>query len=384
MSVEALAQTAADTMCNDMAETLAVDQTSAVQLRALASEYLKIITTLESRLTTFTQWLNERSELYAFSSLVSSSHVPEDTAQRIITLTTQIKEFIRGSVPEELYDAAFNFQHKLNEILGQKVQMIFVWRDRYGHVETYEVDEKDIIKFDYNKLHQLTGRFGNISKDLRKSLTPLEKQLAQTDQIEQWIAGLQSAYNETSWRYEYGTKGLVLFKDESQNWVPFFVSAQGDINEGYAAALVSDMSNPANWGSNIEWQVATFLMEWVANVDNQSGLLRGDITVGNIEYAVKSAGASTLGLTQLKILARQIIADPNFDINKLRQVQTELEQAANVRNGTLAMLEAELSNVGQSLKDKFGGLDIAAELHQYRQAQSGAKKRRYNSRSDFS
>lgn len=357
MGMEPMAQECAVTGCNDSAQSIASDQTSAKQLRILATRYLALVTTLEERLTTFTGWLDERSVIRAEIAEGKTSRAAEQ-----VVLNNQIKEFIKGSVPEELYSSAFDFQHALNEILGQKVQMIFVWRDKRGHVETYEFEEKDLLKFDYNKLHQLTGRFANMSKQLRASLTPLEKTLIQNDQQEQWLAGLQSAFNETSWRYEHGTKGLVLFKDEMGNWVPFFISAQGDINEGYAAALLSEMNNPENWGSDLEWQVYIFLMEYVANVDNQSGLLHGDITVGNVEYAVKSAGASTLGLAQLKVLAQTIVADPSYDINKLKAKQHELELEARLRNGTLDMLEREVGTIGKGLSDKIAGLDIGAEL----------------------
>lgn len=357
MGMMPMAQEAAATMCEHLAQEAATDQTSANELRILATNYLALVTTLEERLTTFTGWLDERSLIRAEIAEGNTSRAAEQ-----IALNHQIKEFIKGSIPDQLYSSAFEFQHALNRILGQKVQMIFVWRDKRGHVETYEFEERELLKFDYNKLHQLTGRFANLNKQFKASLTPLEKTLIQNDQQEQWLAGLQSAFNETSWRYEHGTKGLVLFKDEAGNWVPFFVSAQGDINEGYAAALLSDMNNPENWGSDLEWQVYTFLMEYVANVDNQSGLLRGDITVGNIEYAVKSAGASTLGLTQLKVLAQTIVADPNYDINKLRALQRQLEMEARVRNGTLEMLQEAVGSIGAGLAGKIAGLDLAAEL----------------------
>lgn len=365
MSMYDMAAEGAQVMTEETANTLAKDETSAKQLRILAENYLSIVTVLEERLTTFTQWLDERS---AIRAQMQSGDTSE--AARMIELNREIKDFIKGSIPEELYSSAFEFQHQLNIILGQKVQMIFVWRDKKGHVETYEIDEKDILKFDYNKLHQLTGRFANMSRQLRASLTPLEKTLVATDEQEQWVAGLQSAFNETSWRYEYGTKGLVLFKDTSNNWVPFFISAQGDINEGYAAALLSDMNNPGSWGTDLEWQVYTFLMEYVANVDNQSGLLRGDITVGNVEYAVKSAGASTLGLTQLKVLAQTIVADPNYDITKLKALQKQLEMEARVRNGTIDMLQEAVGSIGSNIAAKAAGLDIASELA----AQIGRKR----------
>ena len=34
----------------------------------------------------------------------------------------------------------------------------------------------------------------------------------------------------------------------------------------------------------------------IAKVDTESGLLKGDVTVGQTEYAIKGVAASTLGL----------------------------------------------------------------------------------------
>jgi len=41
----------------------------------------------------------------------------------------------------------------------------------------------------------------------------------------------------------------------------------------------------------------------VAKVDDESGLLKGDVTVNQIEYAIKGVSASTLGIKQIKKLA---------------------------------------------------------------------------------
>jgi O-succinylbenzoate synthase len=62
-------------------------------------------------------------------------------------------------------------------------------------------------------------------------------------------------------------------------------------------------------------------MGFVSQVDNISGLLQGDVSKDGIEYGIKSAGASTLGLAQMKKLAQEILATPGFDKNKLLEVK---------------------------------------------------------------
>jgi hypothetical protein len=72
-------------------------------------------------------------------------------------------------------------------------------------------------------------------------------------------------------------------------------------------------------------------MREVGNVDSASGLLQGDVTVGNIEYAIKSANASIPGLAQFGKFAKEILAD-GFDIQKLEEKKEILRKRGRLRN----------------------------------------------------
>ena len=82
----------------------------------------------------------------------------------------------------------------------------------------------------------------------------------------------------------------------------------------------------------MEENIEDYMLQGVALVDNVSGLLQGDVTVGDIEYGVKSAGASVLGLTQITRLAQKILKDANFDVNKLREEKERLRKRGKQRN----------------------------------------------------
>jgi len=78
------------------------------------------------------------------------------------------------------------------------------------------------------------------------------------------------------------------------------VNKQGDIKEAYASVILDRQINSTKLFNNekLDNNVHSF-MEEVSKVDNESGLLKGDVTVGQIEYAIKGVAASTLGIRQI-------------------------------------------------------------------------------------
>ena len=73
-------------------------------------------------------------------------------------------------------------------------------------------------------------------------------------------------------------------------------------------------------------------MEEVAKVDNESGLLKGDVTVGQIEYAIKGVQASTLGLTQVIQIAQTILSKTTYIRKDLQEQKKEFHKRTGTRN----------------------------------------------------
>jgi hypothetical protein len=83
---------------------------------------------------------------------------------------------------------------------------------------------------------------------------------------------------------------------------------EGDINEAYVSFAMLNNEIPT-FQEEMEENVEDYMTDTTSGVgvvDNVSGLLQGDVSVNGIEYAVKSAGASTLGLKQVIELATTI------------------------------------------------------------------------------
>ena len=77
--------------------------------------------------------------------------------------------------------------------------------------------------------------------------------------------------------------------------------------------------------NGVERNVEDYMMDHVSDVgqvDSISGLLQGDVSKDGIEYAIKSAGASALGLSQVEALARKIVNQAGqYKLEDLKQQQ---------------------------------------------------------------
>ena len=116
-------------------------------------------------------------------------------------------------------------------------------------------------------------------------------------------------------------------------WLKASVGQQGDIKEAYASILLDRRINSVKLfdDEKLDNNVHSF-MEELAKVDDESGLLSGDVTVGQIEYAIKGVKASTLGLAQIIDVAKKILEKTSYIKEDLEQQKREFHEKANTRN----------------------------------------------------
>lgn len=316
-------------------QVISAHQGDLVFLKNAALNYNNIIETLKDQLALFSQILRRQSQIR--KQLGTKNPEVEEYIQN----KNQISLFLMSDIPKKLYSASFEFQRQLNEFLGQQVKMIFVVENSDGEPELYEMTSEDILKFDYSSTNKLTARYNVTSRDLGQSL----KQLQITEaNLHFSLAGLKTTYANVLERYRISrSKNLRLLMWKPGNaWKKMTVSAEGDINEAYAAFVFLNKSSPT-FRRSLEYNIDDFA-QGIANVDNMSGLLKGDVTVGNIEYGIKSAGASTLGLQQMQKIAKQILQE-DFGPQSLQQIQKKMINAAKTRN--------KISNLIDSTADEL-------------------------------
>lgn len=267
----------------------------------------------------------------------------------------------------KIYEELFKFQDVLNRALGQKVQMVYTLTSTRGkNIKApviYEIPEEQVVR--YLKADStrgaLVGRINFSKKALQKEqnriLNALERNsntLANGVNLE----NLDETYKEVIRRYNYTKsrcKGkFILYRNlettPPPRWFKLSISGEGDVNEAYANVVLSRQlkSEFLFQSSYLEKNVGTFA-KVIHLVDNISGLLEGDITVGNVEYAVKSPRAGTPGVTQFIEFAQEIIDNANFSIADLEKKKKELHDKGVPRNAITAILEDALTEADKDI-----------------------------------
>ena len=260
----------------------------------------------------------------------------------------QVRAFLNSDIPKRLYEESMNFQQVLNNFLGQKVSMVFVFENSDGEPELYEITSEDVLKYDYSSSNKLVARYRGDADALNHAMKRLQLSA-------EWnfnLAGLKSTYAETLYRYRCSrqvNKRIVLWQNPYNEWHAMKVSAEGDINEAYASIVILNRKEPS-FNNNMEINIEQFLNE-VAQVYNISGLLQGDVTNGNIEYGIKSAGASTLSLKQIIKIAYQIVNDENFSQEKLEKIKAEFAAKGRTRNKEMKSLDKSVREAITKIMD---------------------------------
>lgn len=218
--------------------------------------------------------------------------------------------------------------------------------------------ELGILKGGISSDYSIIGRFDFSLKKLRDNINNGIQELEyKRDQVP--LKLLKQAYLEIKKRYDKykyhsktGTRGYIRFilwkRVNRQKGMK--VSAQwGDIAEAYATYYINyHLGEPMT--GNLENDIDTF-MKIVERVDNASGLFLGDISMENgLEYAVKTAGASTLSFTQVENLAKTLSSGSVSKKILLNMKQQAIEEGKKM-NTRHPIFNASRKNIEKIIKE---------------------------------
>ena len=254
------------------------------------------------------------------------------------------------------------FQKLLNEYLSQEVKTIYVYVDSQFNATLLEVDSSEIIKEDMSrhtmrydnalvnskfstmKTIQYENAFGlneTYKEVLKRARLYKSKVSSHNEPYKKALAEEQNkpeqnkkAIKEIKSKMASGAI-LILWQINSV-WYKMKVSSEGDLNESYAAFYLNKQFNLFSSSGAQETDVNTFMThsEWgVQHVDSISGLLQGDVTVGNIHYAIKSKGASVMGDSDLLVTAAIIASQKEqLTISTIQHIKDQLKSMGKERN----------------------------------------------------
>ena len=279
----------------EIAPTVQEIKQAAIAYKTLILEYKKEVEYFEFQLKRQKQIRNS----FTSEAKKNKEYLSEE---EYIASQKETNQFLASGIPDKIYQASFAFQKQLNLFIGQEMRMVFVVQGTEGP-ELYEMRFEDIIP-GYSSKSKLAAKY---SGDL---LTMTHINLDSIDQG--FVNRVKATYAEIQFRWRVAKKiptNRIMWQIPMQKWHAMKVASFGDINEAYATIIIKN-SPPPNFDGDMESNVRDF-MEYVRNVDNESGLLAGDVShqiddKTSLEFGIKSAGASALGLKQIYDLADKI------------------------------------------------------------------------------
>ncbi len=331
----------------EIADIIAIEGTEGLKKEILDKALLDIKQEALKYKTIYENNLNQLSQLKNLlkrQSALRKIYGVKNIEQNIIEYSENKKIILNilNTTGPELYKALFLFQEKMNYFLGQKAKTIIVHDG-----ELYEVDSEkymNLIKYDYNKT-ALTARYNITQENLKNSMKKISME---KDRDLQQIDNVKHGYQSALWRYNRSKEtrdgvALILWRNPTNlsKWNGMTVSAKGDISEAYANILLTHQEHlfPNNI---IEEILEVFMKQFVQNVDSTSGMLEGDVTVKNIEYAIKATDASALSFRQFNTIANFILKD-NFSQQKLLEYKQKLHNKGKKRNKLYENLTEEVA-----------------------------------------
>ena len=315
-------------------------------IKQAASEYLQVLAKAEKDINIL------RSLLIKQKAIRKSVGGNKEVYQQIEQYQKNKEEIdfllSQSNITTDLYSGVIKFQTALNMALGQKVQTVYVFENAEGEPELYTIDDPiQVLKYSSSSKGQLSARFNVRTGDLDKALQRLKMDEPQD------LTGLNTTYQYFKERYQkYGEKTRrVMWQNVSPppKTKVLRISAAGDIAEAYASIV---LNRKAHLFNNIDYRInMDYFAYYVMQVDSTSGLLEGDVTIGNVEYAIKSGNASMLGIKQVERIAKQIVENDNVDLEKIK---ADLHRRGRRRNKLeQGSLEKVVEKAFINLPDKY-------------------------------
>ncbi len=288
---------------------------------------------------------------------------PDEVVDAVQKYVEAKEAVLTGDALKKYTNKKFEFWHKLNEFLGQPVKTVFVYRGRGAQdIVLAEIDSTEVVREDTER-H--TMRYLN-SKNKDNSPSALEQAIAvarekESKEDKKNSNNLKLTFREVLYRANRfksevskarTTSAIIILWLKGSVWQKMSVSSEGDLSEAYASFYLKKQFNL--FKTEMEQNVDTFMTSHpsgVQYVDNISGLLQGDVLADNIEYAIKSAGASVMGDNDILTVAAMIATGEYFTATMAGAIKKTLENRGQYRNKLVNEVDCTIEEILQNLQD---------------------------------
>lgn len=246
------------------------------------------------------------------------------------------------------------FQAVLNSYLGKKIQTIYLYNDGKS-VEIFKLvgDISNAVVQDIaSRGAGLSARF-NASAINNSSVFEKMNIANKNENVTKTYQEVLERGNES--RKWLTKKGMMIFWYPNSVWKKMLVAGgAGDIGEAYLSFMLDNERMNLIQGYDMELDIDVFMLSGVRLVDNISGLLKGDFSVDDIEYAAKSEGASMMGYRQILKLANNIeVSTPDEIIEIINKEYAKILKKERTGSGRRNKMQEVLNDSVDNLLIDF-------------------------------
>lgn len=210
----------------------------------------------------------------------------------------------------EIYRYFFALQNLILQYMNQKVVITYVHINSNGQREIRLIDN-DIKHLAVEQGHN----FYKIGYDVQDNYMKLRNSLPDTTNTK-----LQQVAKLAEDRYKQFKK-VVWWKIRGQKWAGYQFYTKGPINEAFANFYINTRPGINYFRYSLEKNLSIFITHpkfGAIQADYLNGFLLGDVTKGNIQFAVKGQFGSPQGFKQVVNFLNKIGDD--FNEKKLQQL----------------------------------------------------------------
>lgn len=239
---------------------------------------------------------------------------------------TKKRNQIVQSIPvQQIISQTELFQKQIFLTMDKQIETIFVDEDTdsQGKVTPllYKMEAKDLF------INNAT-EYGKFGAKATTAIKTIKKELVEIKQDDKYnYDALVEAYNNYIQRRKMSKRNFVMVLNRKVNtidildktWTVQKTGQLGDIKEAFASLYFS-----GRYKNMIPGQTETniyILMKEIATIDATPGALEGDVVVGNIEYSIKSIGASYQSIYTFYEIAKVLKADTTNNPQILKVMQ---------------------------------------------------------------
>lgn len=241
---------------------------------------------------------------------------------------------------EHVREAFEEFQKLINLYFNQVMLLMYVYIDpKMGRVQLAATEEKVD--------HLRVTKYGAVEyylKDIQDLLFELDDY--DSTALDAAESSIYARWNIAKQRYPKKTNGLPILWYLGQ-WEGAWVNNLGTIAEAYVNFYLSKYQ----FTRILEQDVKTYITNssyGAMAVDNASGFLIGDVSYKGLHFAVKKQSASPMRLSTVYQEVNNILSDPSFDLENLKDIfiTQERKKAQNNQAGLLSEnIEKTYSNL---------------------------------------